>query len=116
MDVTSITVHIRYSKSLADGSYKTVELGAERTLNPDEDYHEAQVALYHELGETMKYVFSGNGAGKSQNSPEKPAPPQPETQQSKHYCRQHRIPFKKYSKEGREWWSHKLGSGWCRES
>jgi hypothetical protein len=119
MNVNNISVHIRYSKPLADGSYKTVELGAEGTLNPDEDYHDAQVALYHELGSTMKYVFSGNGAGKPQNDREKPvetAPSQPEPQELDHFCRKHQTPFKKYTKDGRSWWSHRVGSAWCRES
>jgi hypothetical protein len=38
---------------MADGAWKTVELGAEGALTPDEDYHQAQLALYHELGQTI---------------------------------------------------------------
>jgi hypothetical protein len=54
MDIQSISVHIRYSKQMPDTSFKTVELGAEGTLAPGEDWHKAEVPLYHELGETMK--------------------------------------------------------------
>jgi hypothetical protein len=72
MNVQTIRVNIRYSCAMADGAWKTVELGAEGALTPDEDYHQAQLALYHELGQTMKYVFSGNGSGKAQNSSLKP--------------------------------------------
>jgi hypothetical protein len=131
MNVQNISVHIRYSKPLADGSYKTVELAAEGTLAPDEDYHDAQVTLYHELGETMKYVFSGNGSskptltgsGKPQNGPEKPVqaparkasaiPTRPE-----HWCEEHNCDFNRYEKNGRVWYSHRVGNTkeWCRES
>jgi hypothetical protein len=91
MDIRSISVHIRYSKPLADGSHKTVEISAKGSLAPGEDWHKAEVALYHELGETMKYIFSGNGfgkpaltgPGKPHNTPAKPvetAPSQLEPQ------------------------------------
>jgi hypothetical protein len=96
MEIQSISVHIRYSKPLADGSYKTVELAAEGTIAPGEDWHEAEVALYHELGETMKYVFSGPGSGKVKHGPEMPlstplragsqtAPSQPDPQEPDHF-------------------------------
>ena len=53
MNVQTIRVNIRYSCAMADGAWKTVELGAEGALTPDEDYHQAQLALYHELGQTI---------------------------------------------------------------
>jgi hypothetical protein len=116
MNIQNISVHIRYSKPLTGGSYKTVELAAEGTIAPDEDYHQAQVSLYHALGETMKYVFSGNGSGKPQNGLEQTAPPSVEPQRPDHYCHQHNMPFKRYEKDGKSWWSHRQRNSWCRES
>jgi hypothetical protein len=77
MDIRSISVHIRYSKPLADGSHKTVEISAKGSLAPGEDWHKAEVALYHELGETMKYIFSGNGFGKPALTRPRKAPQYP---------------------------------------
>lgn len=28
-------------------------------------------------------------------------------------CAEHGVPFKKFEKEGRSWWSHKTDEGWC---
>jgi hypothetical protein len=126
MEVQTITVHVRYSKPMTDGAVKTVELGAEASLSPDEDYHEAQVALYHELGETMKYVFSSNGAGnptstgsgQAQNSPEKLVETPTRKGASKthsrpdrpqHWCEEHACDYVRYEKNGKVWWSHKVG-------
>jgi hypothetical protein len=81
MKVNTISVNIRYSRQMPDGSHKTIELSAEGTMDPDEDRHKAQVTLYHELGKTMKYVFSGNGSGKAQIGPEKPVEPPPAPQE-----------------------------------
>jgi hypothetical protein len=72
MDIQNISGHIRFSRPMADGAWKSVELGAEGTLSPGEEWNEAQVALYHELGATMKYVFSGTGSGRAPNGPETP--------------------------------------------
>jgi hypothetical protein len=78
MKATSITVSVRYSRSLADGSHKTVELGCEASLNNGEEtWQEAQTTLYRQLGEQMRYVWSGNSNGKqTQETPgESPAKP-----------------------------------------
>jgi hypothetical protein len=101
---------------MGDGSFKTVEIEAEATLNPEEDYHEAQVALYHELGDTMNYVFSGNGAGKSHNGPPKAVQPLTAAPRREHWCSTHQTEYKMFTKEGRTWYSHKTRDGWCKES
>jgi hypothetical protein len=117
MIINTVSVSIRYSKPMGDGSFKTVEIGAEATLNPDEDFHDAQVTLYHELGGTMKYVFSGNGSGKAQPGPEKAvaAPPPSALPQREHWCEEHRVEYKRHEKSGQVWFSHKVGDGWCKE-
>jgi hypothetical protein len=86
MRINTVSVSVRYSKQMVDGNYKTVELGVEGSLDSsDEDWHEVQADLYHQLGNQMRYVFSGNGSGKVPNGPEKtveavpaePLPPAP---------------------------------------
>jgi hypothetical protein len=120
MRVTVVKVNVRYSKQMPDTSFKTVELGLEGSLtNSDADWAEVQRDLYHALGEQMRYVFSSNGSGKVQHGPEKPVettPSQPEPQELDHFCRKHQTPFRKYTKDTRSWWSHRVGSAWCRES
>jgi hypothetical protein len=37
MQVTSISVNVRYSKQMGDGSFKTLELGCEGALDSEED-------------------------------------------------------------------------------
>jgi hypothetical protein len=124
MKVDLVTVAIRYSKQLLDGSHKTVELGAEGTLDAEaEDWQETQAGLYHQLGDQMHYVFSANGAGKARNGPEKaveapPAPPLPPPPHPReHYCQEHQTVFKKYEKDGKIWYSHRGPDGqWHRET
>jgi hypothetical protein len=115
MKVNTISVNIRYSRQMPDGSHKTIELSAEGTMDPDEDRHKAQVTLYHELGKTMKYVFSGNGSGKAQIGPEKPVEPPPAPQKA-YWCSTHNKAFQRYEKGGHVWYTHRSVDGWCRES
>ena len=75
MRVDRVTANVRYSKQMPDGAFKTVELGCESSLTDgDEDWREVQTNLYRQLGEQMRYVFSGNGSGKVAQEP-----PMPET-------------------------------------
>ena len=32
-----------------------------------------------------------------------------------HYCQQHGCEYKRYEKDGRVWYSHRVGNQWCRE-
>ena len=104
MKVTTITAHVRYSRPMGDGSYKTVELGAEAALTTQETWTEAQASLYTELGQQLKALWTAksNGNGSNGDSPT-------------HYCQEHSVAFQKYQKEGRIWYSHKNGNEWCKE-
>jgi hypothetical protein len=69
MRVTTVSVNVRYSKPMGDGSHKTVELGIEGSLTDnDEDWQEVQ----RNICDQLRYVFNGNGSGKAQNGSEKP--------------------------------------------
>ena len=48
MKVDRVSANIRFSQEI-QGTWKSVELGAEATLTPNEDWHEAQTRLYAEL-------------------------------------------------------------------
>jgi hypothetical protein len=114
MRVDRVTANVRYSKQMPDGAFKTVELGCESSLTDgDEDWREVQTNLYRQLGEQMRYVFSGNGSGKVAQEP-----PMPETLAPKreHWCEEHQTEYQRFNKEGTVWYSHKAPDGkWCRE-
>jgi hypothetical protein len=115
MRVTVVSVNVRYSKPMADGSHKTVELSVESSLtSSDEDWHEVQRKIYAQLGEQMRYVFSGNGSGKVAQEPPRADLP---AHQREHWCATHQTEYKRFSKDGRVWYSHKVPDGkWCKES
>ena len=118
MRVTSISVSVRYSKQMGDGSYKTIELGCEGALEKDENWWEAQADLYHQLGDQMRCVFSGSG--KAQNGPENAVAPlagaaTPPVPSREHFCTAHQTEYRQFTKDGRTWYSHRHGNGWCKE-
>ena len=43
MKVTTITASVRYSKAQGDGAHKTIELSADATLEPKDNWQEAQM-------------------------------------------------------------------------
>ena len=99
MKITTISAHIRYSRPLGDGSYKTVELGAEATLTAEEPWTKAQANLYQELGQQLKALWSNNANGGTSN----------------HYCQEHSTDFQRYKKGSQVWYAHKQGDKWCKE-
>jgi hypothetical protein len=115
MRVTVVSVNVRYSKPMADGSHKTVELGIEGSLtSSDEDWRAVQTDFYHQLGSQMRYVFSGNGSGKvAQAMPTTELP----ASQRAHWCEIHHCEYQRFSKDGKTWFSHKAPGGkWCKEA
>ena len=111
MKVTTVSASVRYSKALGDGSHKTVELSAEAALTPKEQWQEAQGSLYHELGQQLMSLWStkangqpvnDNGDGNGNGNGD-------------HHCQEHGVPFKRHEKNGRTWYSHKVGDKWCNE-
>ncbi len=105
MKVTTISANLRFSKDIGNGSWKVIEIGADASVDPTENWQTAQAALYQQLGQQMTTLWN-NGSSKAVSEPAKPD----------HYCREHQTPFKKHTKDGRSWWSHRQGNSWCRES
>jgi hypothetical protein len=123
MKVHEISVNVRYSKPMADGSHKTVELAADASIGPEDDWQMSQALLYTQLAEQMRVLWKANGVSSEhgQNGHEKPiaeptweeiqAMPLPQA----HFCPAHKKPFKRFEKGGNAWYSHKQGDSWCRE-
>lgn len=70
MKVQMVSVQVRYSKPQAGGAYKTMELGAEAALEPQEALTEALGRLYGELRAEMGKLWQQNG-----HQPEGEVPP-----------------------------------------
>ena len=107
MKVTTVSASVRYSRAINTGEYKTIELSAEATLEPQEDWIEAQASLYTDLGQQLRTLWTAKANGNEQTANG--------TGQSEHYCQEHQAEFKQYEKEGRMWYAHKAGQKWCRE-
>jgi hypothetical protein len=123
MKVQQISVNVRYSKALAQGEYKTVELGLEAALDEEEDWGLAQQGLYAALTTQLRMLWSKNGHNSehAQNGSEAAiegsweeikASPSPA---KAHWCSVHNVEFRRFEKDGRWWYSHRDGDSWCKE-
>jgi hypothetical protein len=122
MNVHIVSANIRYSAE-AKGAWRTIELGAEAAVAPNEDWHIAQEQLYHRLGQQMKSLWNnGSGSGKALSGSESHVQPTPPTsslfftQLPEHCCPTHQTSFKRYEKNGQTWYSHRQGNDWCKEN
>jgi hypothetical protein len=108
MRVTTINATIRYSQDTGKGSWKSLELGAEADLGPNEDWHTGQQELYRQLGARMRVLWA-NGTGKTDHQETPPS-------KREHWCETHQTEFKKFTKDGRVWYSHQAHDGkWCKK-
>jgi hypothetical protein len=79
MRIDRISANIRYSKAQEGGAWKTVELAAEASVTPSENWQEAQSQLYAELGQQLKALWgNGNGHHKAENGAVAAAEPKSE--------------------------------------
>ncbi len=112
MKVTTISANLRFSKDIGHGAWKVIEIGAEASLEPREDWQNAQTTLYQQLGQQMTVLWN-NGNSKSAQEPPKPETPAPKPD---HWCDEHPTECKQFSRDGKVWYSHKAPDGkWCRE-
>jgi hypothetical protein len=114
MKVERVNAKVRYSRE-ENGAWKSLELGAEASIGPEDDWQISQALLYVQLAEQLKSLWSANGHKPTENGShgtEKAV----ETPVREHWCPVHQVEFRRFEKDGRAWYSHKQGDGWCRES
>jgi hypothetical protein len=116
MKVDQVTATLRYSAEVK-GAWRSVELGAEATVAPDESWEQEQEQLYHQLGERLKLIWASGDKGQPADLsvPKSPVEAAPAPAR-KHWCGKHTVAFQRYEKGGHVWWTHRSTDGWCRES
>ena len=126
MKVERITAQVRYSQDTGHGAWKAVEIGAEATVDARERWSEALAHLYADLGPELKSLWA-NGNGQkateaSQDTAESTvAASQPAERSNgqqeplEHFCQQHGVAFKRFTRGNSVWHSHRVGSQWHRE-
>lgn len=57
MKVDQISAHIRMSRQMPDNTWATVELGAEATVDFQEEWIDAQAQLYQELRDQLRTLW-----------------------------------------------------------
>ncbi len=120
MKVERVTATIKYSQDTGHGAWKAVEVGAEASVDESERWAEALAHLYSGLGQQLKALWASK---KVQVATENPGdisgPPATRTTPAtppEHYCQNHQVEFKRYSRWNQIWFAHRLPDGkWCRE-
>lgn len=125
MKVEKITATVRYSQDTGKGAWKVIELGAEASISDREFWKQSQSELYYQLAGQLQTLWSNrsnNGTGaalNSQNGAESPAEPptasEPTQTPREHWCYPHNLEWKRRTKNGTVWYSHRQGKGWCNE-
>ena len=110
MKVTTISANLRFSKDIGHGAWKVIEIGAEASVDPRENWQTAQTALYQQLGQQMTILWN-TGKPAQEPPPLETSAPTPD-----HWCKEHQTEYQRFSKDGKVWYSHKAPEGkWCRE-
>ena len=121
MKVEKISATIRYSLDTGKGAWKVIELGAEASISDREHWKQAQSELYYQLGDQLPQLWNNsNGAAlNSQNGAEShgepPAASEPTQTPREHWCTPHNLEWKRRTKNGVVWYSHRQGKRWCKE-
>ena len=119
-EVTSVSASVRFSGTVGQSRFKTVELSAEATVQRDEDWQDAQSKLYQVLGQQVKHLWlQGQKAPESAEKAIEGIPGSDLTQTpvADHHCLDHQAGFKRYQRGANTWYSHKTDDGtWCRET
>ena len=107
MKVNTISATLKYSRQLQDGEWKGIEVSAEASVEPGENWKKAQAILYEELAGQLASLFNHN----SQKAPQKPS----EEPTDSTFCPIHGVRMKRRGKGGQVWYSHRLNDGtWCK--
>ena len=124
MKVERVSATIKYSQDTGHGAWKAVEIGAEASVDAREGWSQALAHLYGDLGQQLKTLWANGNGQKGQEaaiSPNEPQIGQTATLTTpaaprEHYCQDHQVEFKRYSRGNQVWYAHRLPDGkWCRE-
>ena len=121
MKIEKVSATIRYSQDTGKGAWKVIELGAEATISDREHWKQVQSELYYQLGDQLRQLWHNgtgaalNGASGAEISVERPAATVPTQEPREHWCYPHNLEWKRRTKNGVVWYSHRQGSGWCNE-
>ncbi|MCZ6866209.1 MAG: hypothetical protein O7E55_02610 [Chloroflexi bacterium] len=121
MQISKISALVRYSQDTGKGAWKVIELGAEATVSDHEHWKVAQSELYYQLGDQLRQLWNNgtDAALNSQNGAEShvepPTASEPTLMPRPHWCQPHDQEWKRRTKDGTVWYSHRQGKGWCNE-
>ena len=99
MKVTTVSASVRFSGAVGESRFKTIELSAEAALDGTETWAEAQASLYQQLGCQLKALWA-NGNDQQAEAEEPASEPEPPPE---HYCQEHAMPFKRYTRGESGW-------------
>ena len=120
MEVSKISANIRYSKDIG-GSWKSLELAAEADVTIMDDWTVCQAELYSQLSQQLRQLWHNgngaalNGAGGADKAIQPPIASEPTPTPRPHWCYPHNLEWKRRTKAGVIWYSHRQGKGWCNE-
>jgi hypothetical protein len=112
MKIDRVKATIRYSQDTSKGAWKSIEIGAEGSVDERERWDAALAHLYADLGQQLKGLWA-NG---QKSAAEPPAVGDGKAEPPAHFCQEHQAEYKRFEKDGRIWYSHKALDGkWCKD-
>jgi hypothetical protein len=122
MRIDRVTATVRYSQDSGKGAWKSVELGAEATVDDRENWREAQANLYQQLGQQIKTLWANGSAApvvaaQPRDGAEPLRTPAPSGNGAgSHWCKEHQTEFRQFQKGDQIWYSHRNKDGmWCKQ-
>jgi hypothetical protein len=113
MRVTDVQALVKYSVEVK-GAWVTVELGGTASLtNSEETLENVSDELHKRLTKQLKVLWASNKAGGGETPEQARTETKPETQEN--WCTTHNTEFKKFSKDGKTWFSHRTADGWHKQ-
>jgi len=115
LKVDRVTAQVRVSQDTGHGAWKSIEIGAEATVDEEERWSEALAHLYADLGRELKTLWSYGNGHKAQESSQDSPPSTVAAPQSVERSNG-QTELKQYTRANNVWWSHKTAAGkWIRE-
>jgi hypothetical protein len=100
-----MTNRIQYSKKFPDGTI--VVVGGDNIKEFNKNYTDFRAS---DVAKTIFQEASAPPVAAPQPSTVGITPPQADPS----WCQIHNVQMKQYEKDGRKWFSHKVGEGWCK--